>query len=126
VKSLWGTSCATLALSARVNVDEMLGSSGTSAVLLTLIHPSAWKVDSPMSVYRMLHNSTLGNGHRPGKEVVRRELTTIYGTLDEYAACCIGAVLCFDTSPKTQNYLSCFSARGWGVVLQRYASSELL
>jgi hypothetical protein len=37
---------ATLALSARVNVDEILGSSGTSAVLLTLIHRSAWKGNS--------------------------------------------------------------------------------
>jgi hypothetical protein len=29
-----------------------------------------------------------------------------------------------DTTPKTQNGLSCVSALRWGVVLQRYASSE--
>jgi hypothetical protein len=42
-ESLRSMSDATLALSARVNVDEILGSSGTSAVLLTLIHRRAWK-----------------------------------------------------------------------------------
>ena len=45
-ESLRSMSDATLALSARVNVDEILGSSGTSAVLLTLIHPIAWKGNS--------------------------------------------------------------------------------
>jgi hypothetical protein len=45
-ESLRSMSDATLALSARVNVDEILGSSGTSAVLLTLIHRRAWKGNS--------------------------------------------------------------------------------
>ena len=45
-ESLRSMSDATLALSARVNVDEILGSSGTSALLLTLIHRSAWKGNS--------------------------------------------------------------------------------
>jgi hypothetical protein len=42
-ESLRSMSDATLALSARVNIDEILGSSGTSAVLLTLIHRRAWR-----------------------------------------------------------------------------------
>ena len=50
----------------------------------------------------------------------------IYGTLNEYAASCIGAVQCFDTSPKTQNDVSCVSALFRGVVLRRYASREQL
>jgi hypothetical protein len=45
-ESLRSMSDATLALSARVNVDEILGSSETSAVLLTLIHRSAWNRNS--------------------------------------------------------------------------------
>jgi hypothetical protein len=55
-ESLRSMSDATLALSARVNVDEILGSSGTSAVLLTLIHRRAWKGNSPKFVCRILHS----------------------------------------------------------------------
>jgi hypothetical protein len=55
-ESLRSMSDATLALSARVNVDEILGSSGTSAVLLTLIHRSAWKGNSTKFIYENLHS----------------------------------------------------------------------
>jgi hypothetical protein len=55
-ESLRSMSDATLALSARVNVDEILGSSGTSAVLLTLIHPIAWNSNSPKFISKILHS----------------------------------------------------------------------
>ena len=54
-ESLRSMSDATLALSARVNVDEILGSSGTSAVLLTLIHRRAWKGNSRKFISTMLN-----------------------------------------------------------------------
>ena len=38
----------------------------------------------------------------------------------------LGADVCIDTSPKTQNSLSCISVLRWGVVLHKYASSEQL
>jgi hypothetical protein len=56
-ESLRSMSDATLALSARVNVDEILGSSGTSAVLLTLIHRRAWKGNSPKFTCRIVHRT---------------------------------------------------------------------
>jgi len=38
-----------------------------------VIHPSAWKMNSPKAVFGMLHSITLGNRHTAGQDVVSRE-----------------------------------------------------
>jgi hypothetical protein len=51
----------------------MMPLGGVWRIVWRLIHRGAWKRDSPKSVYGKLHSSTLGNRHRPGREVVSRQ-----------------------------------------------------
>jgi len=83
---------ATLALSARVNVDEILGSSGTSAVLLTLIHRRAWKGNSAKFISTILHIRVYEGGDmRLCPTPMDRMLPQDVVGLDGYAPRCIEA-----------------------------------